>query len=165
ATPLVTALPPVLLTTNTRCEVVPVAIVPKSSDSGLTPICAGVKPTPLTALTEFPPLLLKTTSSLNVPAATGRKLTDTVCVWPGATVYGLPALTANGAGADTVPFNVTSPVLITENVCVLVCPIVTAPKNRLSGLTTNCGGWSTTIRLACVLVPAPTGPLAIKLTV
>src|ERR1043166_9232854 len=46
ATPLLTGVPPVLLTTNTACIVVPVAIVPKLIEGGLTPMSPGVNPTP-----------------------------------------------------------------------------------------------------------------------
>jgi hypothetical protein len=55
-------------------------------------------------------------------------------------------------------------VLITENGSELVVPIVTEPKSRLAGLTVNSAGPSTTIKLFCVLVLVPTGPLTINRT-
>src|SRR2546425_2944587 len=87
AVPLVTAVPPLLLTTNTRCEVVPVAITPKSRLAGFTAIWPPVTPLPLTALVEAPPLLANTTLVLNAPAATGANATVTVPVPPGATLH------------------------------------------------------------------------------
>src|SRR5881628_3607900 len=56
AVPLVTAVPPLLLTTNTRCEIEPVAITPKSRLAGFTAIWPAVTPVPLTALVDAPPL-------------------------------------------------------------------------------------------------------------
>src|SRR2546422_1954371 len=67
AVPLVTAVAPLLLTTNTRCEIVPVAITPKSKLARVTAICPPLTPVPLTALVEVPPLLANTTLVLNVP--------------------------------------------------------------------------------------------------
>jgi hypothetical protein len=119
----------------------------------------------VTAFVETPPLLLNTTLLVNALADPGAKLTVTVPVCPGPTAYGLPLVTVNGDGAEAVPASVTSPVLITENGSVLVKPIVTDPKSRLTGLTTNSGGRTTTIKLARVLVLVPTGPLTINCTV
>jgi hypothetical protein len=92
------------------------------------------------------------------------KLTFTAPVWPGGTEYVLLPLTPNGNVAVTVPVSVSSPVLITENGSVLVEPMVTDPKSRLSGLTASCGGRSATIKFGCVFVLTPTGPLVINRT-
>src|SRR5207247_8634930 len=89
AGPLLTVAPPELDTVNTPCVLVPVAIVPKFNAVGLTPICPGARPAPVTRLVELPPLLLNTTLLLNAPTATGRKLTFTVPVRPGGTEYAL----------------------------------------------------------------------------
>src|SRR5439155_12068277 len=86
ANPLLTVVPPVLVTTNTRCDELTVATVPKSRLAGLTAIWPVVRPTPVTRLVDAPPVLLNTTLLLNVPAATGLKLTVTVPVCPGETV-------------------------------------------------------------------------------
>ena len=72
--------PPLLLTARTRCDIVPVAIVPKSSEAGLTAMWPADTPVPVTALVEPPPLLLNTTLLLNAPTLVGMKLTCTVPV-------------------------------------------------------------------------------------
>src|SRR3989442_7592676 len=149
AVPLVTAVPPLLLTTNTRCDVVPVAIVPKSRLAAFTAIWPPVTPVPLTAVVEAPPLLANTTLVLNAPAASGANATVTVPVPPGATVYGLPAVTANGAAPPAVPFHVWPPVLITAQFRLLVCPMVSAPHARLAGATARCRRVAATVRIVC----------------
>ncbi len=103
-------------------------MVPKLKLAGVTPSLAGVMPTPVTRLVELPPLLVKTRLLLNVPAVTGMKLTLTVPVWPGATLYGVPLLIANGLDTATLPVRVRPPVLITENGWVLVWPMIKVPK-------------------------------------
>src|ERR1041384_1371865 len=60
ANPLLTVVPPLLVTTNTRCDELTVATVPKSRLPGLTAIWPDVSPTPVTRLVEAPPLLLNT---------------------------------------------------------------------------------------------------------
>ncbi len=140
AVPLVTVLPPVLVTVNTRCELEPVATVPKFNVLGVTTICPGNTPMPLRPLVETPPLLLNTTFVVNVPGVTGMKLTVTVPVWPPPIVNGLPPATLNGPAVVAAPVNVRSPALITENVSVLVWPMITEPKSRPVGLIINWAG-------------------------
>ena len=55
--------------------------------------------------------------------------------------------------------------LMTENGIEFVAPTVTAPKSRLDGLMTNCGGLMATMRFALVLVLTPTGPVTMSRTV
>src|SRR2546425_1225299 len=71
AVPLVTAVPPLWDTTNPRCDVLPVAMVPKSRLAGFTAIWPPVTPVPLPALVDAPPLEANTTLVLNAPAASG----------------------------------------------------------------------------------------------
>src|SRR3989442_1542501 len=164
-----------------RFVIVPLEVSVNVTSNGATPL-VGVAlnnatgttaPLPVTALVAAPPLAVaKSTLLVNPPAATGanrtvtlvQPATVTVPVPPGATVYGLPAVTANGAAPLAVPLNVWPPVLITEKFWLLVCPTVSVPKLRLAGATANCGGLTATIRLFCVLVATPTGPLTISRT-
>jgi len=53
-----------------------------------------------------------------------------------------PLLTANGLDTATLPVRARPPVLITENGCVLVWPMISVPKLRLVGVTTNWAGCS-----------------------
>src|SRR5437870_2612379 len=163
--PLLTAVPPLLLTVNTACAIVPVASVPKLRATGLTPMLPGVRPVPVRVLVEMPPLLVNTTLVANVPAAVGRKLANTVPLNPGPTENAALLLTPNGSTVVAVPLSVTSPELLTVNASVLVRPIVSDPKLRLAGLTTNCAGLIPTIKLVLMSVLAPTGPLTVKPTV
>ena len=85
AVPLRSA-PPELVTTKVAWAVVPVAIVPKFKLPGLTIRWAGNSPVPVTAFVEPPPVLVKTTLLVIVPAADGEKLMSTRPVAPPATV-------------------------------------------------------------------------------
>src|ERR1017187_10330493 len=85
AVPLRSA-PPKLVTTKVAWTVVPVAIVPKEKLPGLTIKLAGVRPVPVTAFVETPPVLVKTTLLVTGPAADGEKLMSTRPVAPPTTV-------------------------------------------------------------------------------
>src|SRR5712691_5155867 len=77
ARPLLSAAPPWLVITKLACALEPTAIVPKLRLPGETPSWAGVRPLPVTLLVELPPLLLKTTTLLKLPALAGLKATCT----------------------------------------------------------------------------------------
>src|SRR5216683_5811813 len=79
ARPLLSAAPPWLVITKLAWALAPTATVPKSRPAGETPSWAGVRPLPVTVLGELPPLLVKTTTLLKLPAAVGPKAT---CTWP-----------------------------------------------------------------------------------
>src|ERR1017187_7781231 len=139
---------------------------PKFELDGLTASWAGVTATPVRALVDAPPLLDTIRLVLKVPAATGANATVTFCVCPGGTAKGLPAVTEYGAPATVAePVSDRPPELITENNRLLVWPTTMVPKFWLAGLTSNCGGFTATIKLTCVLVLSPSGPLTIRRTV
>ena len=86
AMPLLTAVPPELVTTKLACAVVPVTNMPKSHDAGVTAMRPGVSPDPLTILIELPPSLVKSTKPLNEAVESGANATVTVLVCPPATL-------------------------------------------------------------------------------
>src|SRR6266404_1472936 len=96
ATPFDMVVPPLLVTTNVLWAIVPVANTPKSINVGETLIWPGVRPVPSSSFVETPPLLLKITLPMKTPPATGMKLTVTVPVRPGPTLYGVPLVITNG---------------------------------------------------------------------
>src|SRR6266700_1615029 len=140
ARPLLSDAPPWLVSTKLAWTLEPTAAVPKLRLTGETPSWAGVRPLPVTVLVELPPLLVKTTTLLKLPAAVGPKATCTRPVWPGGRLKGLPPAMAKGSVALTAPVRVRPPPLTTWKLSVLVWPITTAPKFRLAGLSVNKGG-------------------------
>src|SRR5207249_7208573 len=80
AVPLVIDAPPRFVSTKLACALEPTATVPKSKLDGATANSPGVKPLPVTALVLLPPLLVKATPLLKLPAVTGVKLTATLPV-------------------------------------------------------------------------------------
>ena len=74
ATPLLNGAPPALVTRNVALAFVPTRTIPRFVLAGVTTICAGVTPMPVTALVEPPALAVaKTTLELKVPALAGVK--------------------------------------------------------------------------------------------
>src|SRR6266700_4436334 len=140
ARPLLSVAPPWLVITKLAWALEPTATVPKLRLPGETPSWAGVRPEPATVLAELPPLLVKTTTLLKLPALVGLKATCTWPVWPGGRLKGRPPAMAKGSVALTVPLRVGPPPLTTWKLSVLVWPITTAPKLRLAGLSVNNGG-------------------------
>src|SRR5229473_4869892 len=140
ARPLLSAAPPWLVITKLAWALEPTAIVPKLRLPGETPSWAGVRPEPVTLLVELPPLLVKTTTLLKLPALAGLKATCTWPVWPGARLKGLPPAMAKGSVVLTAPVRVRPPPLTTWKLSVLIWPMTTAPKFRLAGLIANNGG-------------------------
>src|SRR5216683_8076486 len=140
ATPLLREAPPWLVSTKLAWALEPTATVPKLRLPGETPSWAGVKPLPVTVLAELPPLLVKTTTLLKLPALAGLKATCTKPVWPGGRLKGLPPAMAKGSVAVTAPVRVRPPSLTTWKLSVLVWLMTTAPKSRLAGLIANNGG-------------------------
>src|SRR6266700_1278834 len=140
ARPLLSDAPPWLVITKLAWALEPTATVPKLRLPGETPSCAGVRPLPVPVLAELPPLLVKTTTLLKLPALVGLKATCTWPVWPAARLKGLPPAMAKGGVALTAPVRVRPPPLTTWKLSVLVWPITTAPKFRLAGLSANNGG-------------------------
>src|SRR5467141_2390401 len=166
ARPLLSDAPPWLVITKLAWTLEPTATVPKLRLPGETPSWAGVRPLPVTVLAELPPLLVKTTTLLKLPALVGLKATCTWPVWPGGRLKGLPPAMAKGSVAVTAPVRVRPPPLTTWKLSVLVWPITTAPKFRLAGLiANNGGGLVTTMYLATENVSVPRGPLTVRLTV
>src|SRR6266567_5534949 len=96
ARPLLSAAPPWLVSTKLAWALEPTATVPKLRLPGETPSWAGVRPVPVTVLAELPPLLLKTTTLLKLPALAGLKATCTWPVWPGGRLKGVPERILNG---------------------------------------------------------------------
>src|SRR6266700_3359457 len=137
--PLIVA-PPWLVITKLAWALEPTATVPKLRLPGETPSWAGVRPEPVTVLAELPPLLVKTTTLLKLPALVGLKATCTWPVCPGGRLKGVPPTMAKGSVALAVPVRVKPPPLTTWKLSVLVWPITTAPKSRLAGLIANNGG-------------------------
>src|SRR6266436_3756236 len=140
ARPLFSDAPPWLVITKLAWTLEPTATVPKLRLPGETPSWAGVRPVPVTVLAELPPLLVKTTTLLKLPALVGLKATCTCPVWPGGRLKGLPPAMAKGSLALTAPVRVRPPPLTTWKLSVLVWPITTGPKFRLAGLIANNGG-------------------------
>src|SRR6266700_5054202 len=140
ARPLVSAAAPWLVSTKLAWALEPTATVPKSRPAGETPSWAGVRPLPVTVLAELPPLLVKTTTLLKLPALTGLKATCTCPVWPGGRLKALPPAMAKGSVVLTAPVRVRPPPLTTWKLTVLAWPITTGPKLRLAGLIANNGG-------------------------
>src|SRR5882724_7980558 len=138
--PLVSATAPRLVSTRLAWALETTTTVPKSRPAGETPSWAGVKPLPVTVLVELPPLLVKTTTLLKLPALAGLKATCTWPVWPGGRLKGLPPAMAKGSVALTVPVRVRPPPLTTWKLSVLVRPITTGPKLKLAGLIASNGG-------------------------
>src|SRR6185369_9262642 len=131
---------PVLVMVKLACALVPTATVPKLMLEGRMASCGGVRPEPVTMLVELPPLLVKVTTLLKLTALSGAKLMATELVWRAKMVKGLPAWTANGGLAATVPESERSPVLTSWKPSVLVWPIMTGPKARLVGFSKSFGG-------------------------
>src|SRR2546426_263045 len=140
AKPLLSAVPPWLVITKLAWALEPTAIVPKLRLPGETPSWAGVRPVPVTVLAELPPLLVKTTTLLKLPALVGLKATCTWPVWPEAKLKGLPPTMAKGSVALTAPVKVRPPPLTTWKLSVMVWPITTGPKLKLAGLIASNGG-------------------------
>src|SRR5947199_302649 len=115
---------------------VPLELSLKLTVSGLRPL-VGL---PVKVLAELPPLLVKTTTLLKLPALAGLKATCTWPVWPDVRLKGLPLRMAKGNEPVTAPVRVRPPPLITWKLSVLVWPITTAPKLRLAGLIASNGG-------------------------
>src|SRR6266478_3192094 len=107
---------------------------------GETESWAGVKPVPVTVLVLLPPLLVNTTTLLELRALVGAKLTATRPVWPGERLNGLPLWIRKGRAVAAEPVRLRPPVLTIWIFCVLVCPITTKPKLRLNGVSDSCGG-------------------------
>ena len=82
-TPLSKGEPPWLKRVKLACALEPTAITPKSIEGGNVANCGGVKPFPVTLLVKLPPLLVKVTTLLKLPALFGAKVTFTKPVWPG----------------------------------------------------------------------------------
>src|SRR6266571_4660031 len=140
ARPLLSDAPPWLVSTKLAWALEPTATVPKLRLTGETPSWAGVRPLPVTVLAELPPLLVKTTTLLKLPALAGLKVTCTWPVWPDVRLKGLPSAMVKGSVALTAPVRVRPPPLTTWKLSVLVWPITAAPKSRLAGLSANNGG-------------------------
>src|SRR6266700_6312806 len=83
ARPLLRDASPWLVIAKLAWALEPNATVPKLRLPGETPSWAGVRPLPVTVLAELPPLLVKTTTLLKLPALAGLKATCTCPVWPG----------------------------------------------------------------------------------
>src|ERR1700716_845822 len=87
-----------------RLVIVPVELSVKLTLRGLRPLVGlpvklavgTTAPVPVTVLVLLPPLLVKTTTLLKLPALAGLKVTCTWPVWPGATLKGVPLAMAKG---------------------------------------------------------------------
>ena len=109
AAPPVTLAPPEFVTTKACWALVPKAIHPKSQLAVVTASCAGVRPTPVTAFVELPPLLVKVTFVAKVPAWAGLKATRTRLVEPAATEKEPLLTTLKGGELVAVPLSVLPP--------------------------------------------------------
>src|SRR5881396_723609 len=145
ARPLLSAAPPWLVIAKLAWALEPTATVPKLRLPGETPSWAGVRPLPVTVLAELPPLLVKTTTLLKLPALAGLKATCTWPVWPDVRLKGLPLRMVNGKVVETAPVRVWPPRLTSWKLRVLVWPITTGPKFKLVGLSDNNGADGTTV--------------------
>src|SRR6266567_2211896 len=85
-----------LVITNQGGALEPTATVPKLRLPGETPSWAGVRPLPVTVLAELPPLLVKTTTLLKLPALVGAKRTMTFVEPKPARLKGVPERILNG---------------------------------------------------------------------
>ena len=120
AMPLLNPAPPKFVIVKVVCELAPTAMVPKLKLAGLMASWAGVTAVPVTLFELLPPLLVKVTMLLKLPADTGAKLIATMPVWPGARLKGLPLRMAKGKIAETFPVSASPPEFITWIFCVLV---------------------------------------------
>ena len=75
AVPLVSAVPPRLVSTKLPSAVESTAMVPKSRLGGKTPNCGGGTPIPVIGLVLLPPSPVKRTALLKLPVFGGLKLT------------------------------------------------------------------------------------------
>src|SRR6266699_3295077 len=138
--PLVRDASPRLVSTKLARALEPTITVPKLRLAGETPSWAGVTPEPVTLLVKLPPLLVKTTTLLKLPALAGLKVTCTWPVWSDVRLKGLPLRMAKGNVVETAPVRVRPPALTTWKLSVLLWPITTGAKAKLVGLSDNTGG-------------------------
>src|SRR5215471_7303461 len=144
AVPLVSAVPPRLVSTKLASAVEPTATVPKSRLDGKTPNWGGGTPRPVIALVLLPPSPVKSTALLKLPVLGGLKLTTKLVEPKPGQLKGVPERIVNAAGA---PLMVARPLLrgapprlVTTNVACTVSPTATGPKFQFSGETESCGG-------------------------
>ena len=137
ATPLLTAPPPVLVTTNMALAFVPTSTTPKFVLAGLTTMLPGVTAVPVRALVALPPLLVKSRLVVKVPACVGLNATCTTPVCPTGTLNGLPVTTLNGGAVVALPVSGNPPALTTWNAFVLLWPTITVSRIPFAGLTTR----------------------------
>src|SRR6266700_6749804 len=164
ARPLVSAAAPWLVSTKLAWALEPTATVPKSRPAGETPSWAGVRPLPVTVLAELPPLLVKTTTLLKLPALAGLKATCTWPVWPDVRLKALPLRMAKGNVVETAPVRVWPPPLTSWKLRVLVWPTTTGPKVKLVGLSDNTAADGVTVVTTEAELLAKVGSAAAEVT-
>src|SRR5690242_18655496 len=120
--------------------IVPVELSVKDTVSGQLPdvglavkaAARGPVPTPVTALVEFPPLDVKTTTLLKLETVEGLNATETCPVCPAPRLKGLPLTMLNGKVVVAVPLRVWPPLLTTWNAATLVWPTPALPRLRFA---------------------------------
>src|SRR5437867_2252836 len=142
ARPLLNDAPPWLVITKLAWALEPTATVPKLRLPGETPSWAGVRPLPVMLLVELPPLLVKTTTLLKLPAPLGANLTTTFVEPKPARLKGVPERMAKGP-----PLIVAKPLvrdapprLVSTKLAWALEPTITVPKLRLAGETPSRAG-------------------------
>src|SRR6266700_2977342 len=164
ARPLLSDAPPWLVSTKLAWMLEPTATVPKFRPAGETPSGAGVRPLPVTVLAELPPLLVKTTTLLKLPALAGLKATCTWPVWPDVRLKALPLRMAKGKVVETLPVRVWPPPLTSWKLRVLVWPTTTGPKVKLVGLSDNTAADGVTVVTTEAELLAKVGSAAAEVT-
>ena len=145
ATPLLNGASPLFEIKKLACELLPTATVPKFTPPGETTIVAWRHPVPLTELLLFPPLLVKTTWLVELIGAVGLKVTETMPVWPGSMLKGVPLCIVNGGNTEAEPLSGKPPEFTTSKASDADSFVMTGPKLSEAGETLSCGGRFVTI--------------------
>src|SRR6266568_5725334 len=142
---------------------VPVELSVKETVSGLTPpvglavkLAAGtIAPIPRTALVEPPPLLLKTTTLLKLPALVGAKRTTRLVEPNPDRLKGVPETISKGSPVIVATPLVTAapPRLVTTKLPSALEPTTSVPKSRIDGEMASWGGVRPVPESPLVLLP------------
>src|SRR6266566_5619215 len=130
-----------------RLVMVPEELSVKETVSGLTPLvgtplklAVGTSaPLPRTALVELPPLLVKTTTLLKLPAVAGAKRTGRLVEPNPARLNGVPDTRLKGPAliVATPLVRAAPPRLVTTKLAWALVPTATVPKLRFGGETAS----------------------------
>src|ERR1041385_137247 len=135
-----------------RLVIVPVELSVKFTTTGAIPFVGAAvnsgfgskEPTPVTKFVLLPPLLVKLTALLKLPALPGAKRTTTLVKPKPARLNGVPETRVKGPPLIlATPLLIAAPpVLVTTKLASALVPASTStiPKSILPGTTTSCAG-------------------------